>query len=83
MEVTMKKNLINRMEVIFHLFPGTVLRTCLLICLLFSVFVAYGQMADGKEKWVGNIWYNGSEPLKFTQYWNQLTPENAGKWASV
>jgi endo-1,4-beta-xylanase len=56
---------------------------CLLICLLFSVSLAFGQMAAGKAKWVGNIWYAGSEPLKFSTYWNQLTPENAGKWASV
>jgi endo-1,4-beta-xylanase len=83
MEVYMKKNVINQKKVISCLFPGTVLHTCLVICLMFSVFVAYGQMAAGKEKWVGNIWYGGSEPLKFSTYWNQLTPENAGKWASV
>jgi endo-1,4-beta-xylanase len=56
---------------------------CLLLGLMFSASVAFGQMAAGKTKWVGNIWYDGSEPLKFSTYWNQLTPENAGKWASV
>ncbi len=56
---------------------------CILLCLLFSTSIAFGQMAAGKTKWVGNIWYNGSEPLKFSQYWNQLTPENAGKWDAV
>lgn len=40
-------------------------------------------MATGKIKWVGNIWYGGTEPMKYTEYWNQLTPENAGKWSSV
>lgn len=66
------------------LFPG-ILCICLFICLAFSVsFIhIHGQMANGKTKWVGNIWYNASEPLNFSRYWNQVTPENAGKWGSV
>jgi GH35 family endo-1,4-beta-xylanase len=32
---------------------------------------------------VGNITTNGSVRSDFTQYWNQITPENEGKWASV
>ena len=43
---------------------------------------AGGGMAAGKAKWVGNIWYSGTEPDYFSEYWNQLTPENASKWAS-
>lgn len=39
-------------------------------------------IAEGKEKWLGNI-YSTSQLPDFTQYWNQLTPENAGKWGSV
>jgi endo-1,4-beta-xylanase len=35
------------------------------------------------EKFLGNIFSGSSEPLKFKQYWNQITPENAGKWESV
>jgi len=32
---------------------------------------------------VGNITTNGSVRSDFIQYWNQITPENEGKWASV
>ncbi len=39
-------------------------------------------MATGKDKWVGNIWYDSSVPSQFATYWNQITPENATKWAS-
>ncbi|WP_237223248.1 endo-1,4-beta-xylanase [Spirochaeta thermophila] len=34
-------------------------------------------------RFLGNIFYGAEEPLKFSQYWNQVTPENAGKWGSV
>ena len=64
------------------------------ISMLFTVLLCYSiisssfcltaeaAMATGKAKWVGNIWYNGSAPSKFADYWNQITPENASKWAS-
>jgi GH35 family endo-1,4-beta-xylanase len=32
---------------------------------------------------VGNITTNGAVRSDFVQYWNQLTPENEGKWGSV
>lgn len=32
---------------------------------------------------VGNITTNGNVRNDFTQYWDQLTPENEGKWGSV
>lgn len=40
------------------------------------------QMAAGKSKFVGNI-IAGSVPANYSTYWNQITPENAGKWGSV
>lgn len=41
-------------------------------------------LADGKEKFFGNIISDGSKvPVTFLNLWNQVTPENAGKWASV
>lgn len=43
---------------------------------------AASPIADGKEKWLGNI-YGTSQLGDFTTYWNQVTPENAGKWGSV
>lgn len=35
------------------------------------------------DKFVGNITTNGSVRSDFTQYWDQITPENEGKWGSV
>lgn len=43
---------------------------------------ATAQLANGKCKFLGNI-ISSSTPSDFTTYWNQVTPENAGKWASV
>lgn len=38
---------------------------------------------DFPEFFVGNITTNGSVRSDFTQYWDQITPENEGKWGSV
>src|SRR4051794_2004438 len=35
----------------------------------------------GKDKWLGSV-NEITRPL-FTQYFNQVTPENAGKWGSA
>jgi endo-1,4-beta-xylanase len=40
------------------------------------------QLAADKCKFLGNV-IAGSTPTDFTTYWNQVTPENAGKWGSV
>lgn len=40
------------------------------------------QIAAGKSKFLGNIIAN-SVPSTFGTYWNQVTPENSGKWGSV
>lgn len=39
-------------------------------------------IAKGNDKFLGNIWSNSQAP-GFLNYWNQVTPENAGKWGSV
>jgi len=44
--------------------------------------VEQDPIAEGKEKWLGNI-YSSAQTQNFTSYWNQVTPENAGKWGSV
>jgi endo-1,4-beta-xylanase len=36
-----------------------------------------------QTKFVGNITTNGAVRDGFVQYWNQITPENEGKWGSV
>jgi endo-1,4-beta-xylanase len=39
-------------------------------------------IARNKTKFLGNI-YSTSQLPRFTEFWNQVTPENAGKWGSV
>ncbi len=41
-----------------------------------------GGMSNG-TKFVGNITTNGAVRDGFAKYWNQITPENEGKWGSV
>ncbi|MDN4504302.1 endo-1,4-beta-xylanase [Alteromonadaceae bacterium BrNp21-10] len=46
-------------------------------------FVPQGPpMADGKDKFVGGVCC-GRQAVNFTAYWNQVTPENGGKWGSA
>src|SRR5208283_471893 len=59
-------------------------------CALFSLFIciissqSFSQPANGKSKFVGNVIHSGySIHSDFSTYWNQVTPENAGKWGSV
>ncbi len=59
-------------------FPVTLL---LVLCLGFAV-PSSAQIADGKCKFLGNV-VNSSVPADFGQYWNQITPENGGKWQSL
>ncbi len=43
-----------------------------------------GPLAAGSPKFLGNIISSRTAvPSDFKEYWNQVTPENAGKWASV
>ena len=35
------------------------------------------------NKFLGNITQRGQIPSNFTTYWNQIVPENEGKWGSV
>lgn len=39
-------------------------------------------MATGKDKFVGSA-HSPAQNRNFTAYWNQVTPENGGKWGSV
>ncbi len=43
---------------------------------------ANAQLANGYSKFLGSIHYKGKTPLNFGTYWNQVTPENEGKWSS-
>jgi endo-1,4-beta-xylanase len=50
-------------------------------CLLIFPFATRAQIATG-QKFLGNV-INNEIPASFPVYWNQVTPENAGKWGSV
>ncbi|MEJ2627483.1 MAG: endo-1,4-beta-xylanase [bacterium] len=39
-------------------------------------------LASAQPKFVGNV-YGSAQRTNFESYWNQVTPENAGKWGSV
>ncbi|NUM73561.1 endo-1,4-beta-xylanase [candidate division KSB1 bacterium] len=47
--------------------------------------LSLAQLAANKSKFVGNIIGNGFSIREnnFKRYWNQVTPENAGKWGSL
>jgi endo-1,4-beta-xylanase len=55
---------------------------CFMVVPLCVIISANAQMAADKCKYLGNI-ISVSVPSDFTTYWNQVTPENAGKWGSV
>jgi endo-1,4-beta-xylanase len=40
-------------------------------------------LATGKQKYLGAAWSPGTASLNFANYWNQVTPENGGKWGTV
>ena len=58
------------------------LRLCVLLTALLLPLATRAQIAAGKDKFLGNIVAN-SVPASFGTYWNQITPENSGKWGSV
>ncbi|SBS26265.1 Endo-1,4-beta-xylanase B precursor [Marinomonas spartinae] len=42
-----------------------------------------GDPGNNGKKFVGNITTSGQVRGDFSQYWDQITPENEGKWGSV
>ncbi|MBN1926583.1 MAG: endo-1,4-beta-xylanase [Prolixibacteraceae bacterium] len=46
-----------------------------------SRFYPGPPLADGSSKFLGNL--RGGSESNFSNLWNQLTPENEGKWSSV
>jgi len=46
-------------------------------------FVPSGPpIAEGKDKFLGSA-HSNAQNTNFEKYWNQVTPENGGKWGSV
>lgn len=61
-------------------------RIFLTVLILFSAlnYNIYSQpLAANKTKFVGNVVGYSGIRSDFLKYWNQVTPENAGKWGSV
>jgi endo-1,4-beta-xylanase len=59
-----------------------------IILILFMVTIipseSFSQLALGRKKFVGNVIHSGySIRPDFSEYWDQVTPENDGKWGSV
>jgi endo-1,4-beta-xylanase len=54
----------------------------LAFCMFASLAVFAQPIADGNTKFLGSAWSSGQN-LNFQNYWNQVTPENGGKWGSV
>ena len=63
---------------------GYRMKQMLWIVVLFLLFTTtvYAQLAEGHDKFLGNV-YSTAQLPKFADYWNQVTPENAGKWGSA
>ena len=49
---------------------------------LLAVTASAASIAAGKQKYLGGI-YSTSQEVGIPLYWNQVTPENGGKWGSV
>lgn len=63
-------------------------KNLLLIFFLFVSSALFGQalpvtpIAAGQSKFLGCAW-SSTQSTNFQNYWNQITPENGGKWGSV
>lgn len=53
------------------------------VALLLLALVGWLAVCNTSEKFLGNIFRSYMEPLNFSWYWDQVTPENAGKWESI
>ncbi len=53
-----------------------------IMLLLFPSSRAFSQIAKGQSKFIGNV-IGSYIPSDFAKYWDQVTPENAGKWGNV
>jgi endo-1,4-beta-xylanase len=55
-----------------------------LLLTVFSIQEINAQIAKGKDKFLGNIYQSGTKSDRnFLKYWNQVTPENYGKWSNT
>ena len=57
--------------------------TLLLSLLALGITCSYAQLSKNPNKFLGNITTAYNVRSDFNTYWNQLTPENETKWASI
>jgi endo-1,4-beta-xylanase len=54
----------------------------IVVVMIVATAPSYAQLAKDKCKFLGNV-IGSYTPTDFKTLWNQVTPENAGKWQSV
>src|SRR5688500_18900170 len=64
------------------MYSNRIKQVCYGICCILLSLDANAQLAKNKCNFLVNI-IAVSVPSDFKTYWNQVTPENAGKWGSV
>ncbi|HNY32404.1 MAG TPA: endo-1,4-beta-xylanase [Fibrobacteria bacterium] len=65
-----------------HRFRSSAAKFVVVSFLVFSAAESRAQIAKGACKFLGNI-SEGNPVASYNTYWNQMSPENAGKWGSV
>jgi len=69
---------------IHSIFLFSRLPVVLLVCVLAGQSLIHAQLAVNHDKYLGCIISSApTVPENFSDYWNQVTPENASKWGSV
>ena len=64
------------------------IKICLLLVAVLLPATSFAQLSSNQDKFLGNITtgWPGSmdwDGFKFSDYWNQVTPENGSKWGTV
>jgi endo-1,4-beta-xylanase len=55
----------------------------LLICIILLLVLFIPVHLTAEPSFIGNVIGNSGIPANFTEYWNQVTSENAAKWGSA
>jgi endo-1,4-beta-xylanase len=59
------------------------LRKFSVVCITLIIAIAVPMNLAAEPSFIGNVIGNSGIPANFTQYWNQVTSENAAKWGSA
>ncbi|MBU0472958.1 MAG: endo-1,4-beta-xylanase [Bacteroidetes bacterium] len=81
----MAKFIVHAKELFYHIFSKNMIKLLFVISLSWIILhntINAQPLTDGSNKFLGAA--TGSEIFRyFNDYWNQMTPGNAGKWGSV